>query len=101
MGGSLPLGTVVKNLPANAGDTSSILDLGRSHMPRSNLSGAPQPLSLCSRVWEPQLLKPMHSRARGLQEEKPLQCGAWAAKLESSLRPPQLEKSSHDTATKT
>ena len=35
-GSSLLLGTVVKNLPANAGDTSSILDLGRSHMPWNN-----------------------------------------------------------------
>ena len=29
-------GSVVKNLPASAGDTGSVLDLGRSHMPRSN-----------------------------------------------------------------
>ena len=27
---------VVKNLPANAGDTGLILNLGRSHMPRNN-----------------------------------------------------------------
>ena len=31
-----PGGAVVKNLPANAGDTGSIPGLGRSHMPRSN-----------------------------------------------------------------
>ena len=31
-----PGGTVVKNLPANAGDTGSIPGLGRSHMARSN-----------------------------------------------------------------
>ena len=29
-------GTVVKNPPANAGDTGSGPGLGRSHMPRSN-----------------------------------------------------------------
>ena len=29
-------GAVVKNLPANAGDTGSSPGLGRSHMPRSN-----------------------------------------------------------------
>ena len=29
-------GTVVKNPPANAGDTCSILGPGRSHMPQSN-----------------------------------------------------------------
>ena len=31
-----PGGRVVKNLPANAGDTGSSPGLGRSHMPRSN-----------------------------------------------------------------
>ena len=51
-------GSMVKNLPANAGDTGSVLDLGRSHMPRSNWTCAPQLLSLCSRVQEPQLLSP-------------------------------------------
>ena len=31
-----PGGPMVKNLPANAGDTGSIPGLGRSHMPSSN-----------------------------------------------------------------
>ena len=31
-----PGGAVVKNLPANAGDTASSPCVGRSHMPRSN-----------------------------------------------------------------
>ena len=31
-----PGGSVVKNLPANAGDTSSIPGLGRCHMPLNN-----------------------------------------------------------------
>ena len=31
-----PGGTVVKNLPANAGDTGSGPGPGRSHMPQSN-----------------------------------------------------------------
>ena len=31
-----PIGSVVKDPPANARDTGSIPDLGRSHMPRSN-----------------------------------------------------------------
>ena len=31
-----PGGKVVKNPPANAGDTGSSPGLGRSHMPRSN-----------------------------------------------------------------
>ena len=32
----IPGGPVVKNLPANAGDTDLILGLGRSHMPWDN-----------------------------------------------------------------
>ena len=43
-----PAGAVVKNPPANAGDTGSIPGPGRSHMPRSNYARAPQ------------LLKPAH-----------------------------------------
>ena len=35
-GEDFPGGTVVKNPPANAGDTGSSPGLGRSHMPRSN-----------------------------------------------------------------
>ena len=35
-GRDFPGGTVVKNPPANAGDTGSIPGLGRSHMPQSN-----------------------------------------------------------------
>ena len=34
--GDFPGGAVVKNLPANAGDTGSIPGPGRSHLPRSN-----------------------------------------------------------------
>ena len=36
MSGDFPGGTVVKNPPANAGDTGSSPGPGRSHMPRSN-----------------------------------------------------------------
>ena len=53
-----PGSTVVKNLPANAGDTGSSPGRGRSHMPRSNSARVPQLLSLRSRAREPQLLKP-------------------------------------------
>ena len=34
--GDFPGGAVVKNLPANSGDTGSSPGPGRSHMPRSN-----------------------------------------------------------------
>ena len=75
-----PGGTVVKNPPANAGDTGSILGLGRSHMPRSKKARVPQLLSLHARVREPQLLSPRATtteahvpRTRAPQQEKPPQ----------------------------
>ena len=37
-----PSGPVVKNPPANAGDTGSIPGLGRSHVLRSNQACEPQ-----------------------------------------------------------
>ena len=55
---AFPGGSVVKNPPSSVGDTGSIPDPGRSHLPQSNKPCAPQLLSLCSRVWEPQLLSP-------------------------------------------
>ena len=47
--GGFPGGAVVKNPPANAGDTGSSPGQGRSHMPQSNWAREPQLLSL--RVW--------------------------------------------------
>ena len=41
---------VVKNLPANAGDTGSSPGPGRSLMPQSNSARAPQLLGLRSRA---------------------------------------------------
>jgi len=49
---AFPVGSVVKRVPADAGDTSSPLELGRSYMPGSNESCAPQLLSLCSAIRE-------------------------------------------------
>ena len=75
-----PGGTVVKNPPANAGDTSSSPGPGRSHIPRSNKARAPQLLSLRSTAHEPQLLSPCDTntearvlRVHALQQEKPPQ----------------------------
>ena len=47
-----PDSSVVKNVPANAGDTGSILDPGRSHRPWSNKAHVPLLPSLCSRTQE-------------------------------------------------
>ena len=51
--GDFPGGTVVKNLPANAGDTGSSPGPGRSHMPWSNKARVPQLLSLRATTTEP------------------------------------------------
>ena len=74
-----PGGTVVENLPANAGDTGSSPDLGRSHMPRSNWAREPQLLSpriwsLCSATREAAIVRGPHTA------------------MKSSPRLPQLEK---------
>ena len=53
-----PGGAVVRNPPANAGDTGSSPGPGRSHMPWNNSARAPQLLSLRSRAHKPQLLSP-------------------------------------------
>ena len=45
-----PCFSVVKNLPANAGDMGLIPDPGRFHMPWSNRAPAPQLLSQWSRA---------------------------------------------------
>ena len=67
-----PGGSVVKNPPANAGDTGSVPGPGGSYMPQSNQAHVPQLLSLCSRV-------------SALQQEKPPKWEAWAPQLEKSL----------------
>ena len=53
----VPGGSLVKDPPANAGDTGSIPDLRRFQMLRSNWVLEPQLPSLCSRAQELQLLK--------------------------------------------
>ena len=56
-------GSVVKNPPANAGDTGLILGLGRFPMTQNNSACVPQLLSLYSRAQELQLLKLVSPRA--------------------------------------
>ena len=60
-----PGGSVVKNPPANAGDTGSIPDPGRSHVLWGNQAGMQQPLSWCP-------------RAQGTKTAEPTLPGAWA-----------------------
>ena len=79
-GADFPGGAVVKNPPANAGDTGSSPGPGGSHTPWSNEARAPQLLSLRSRAREPQLLSPHATtteacapRPHAPQQEKPPQ----------------------------
>ena len=59
---------MVKNLPANAGDTGSSPGPGRSHMPQSNKVHVPQLLSPRATTTEARV-----PRACALQQEKPPQ----------------------------
>ena len=63
-----PGGAVVKNLPANAGDTGLSPGPGRSHMPRSDWACVPQLLSLHATSAEA-----CEPRACAPQQEKPPQ----------------------------
>ena len=63
-----PCGPVIKNPPANAGDTR-VPGLRRFHMPQDNLGPVPQKRNLCFRAYEPKLLKHMCPRTRALQQE--------------------------------
>ena len=54
---------MVKKLPANAGDTGSIPDLGRFYIARSNKAHVPHLLAPIRTAWEPQLLSPPASVA--------------------------------------
>ena len=53
-----PGGTVVKNLPANAGDKDLIPSLARSHMVQPTEARVPQLLSQLFRAQRVQLLSP-------------------------------------------
>ena len=64
---SLPGGSVVKNRPANAGDTGSVPNLGRSHVPQGNQACAAQLLN-------PSTLQPQLANRRGRCREKPTRC---------------------------
>ena len=93
-----PGGSVVKNPPANVGDTGSIPDLGRWHMPRSNKAHAPQWLSLCSgpgssNYWT-HVLQPLqpHAPKPVLCNEKPLQWEAHILQLKEAPFPATKEK---------
>ena len=65
-----PGDSVIKKLPAHAGDMSLIPDLGRPHVLWSNQICASQLLSWFSRAWELQLLQPLTLEPM-LYNEKP------------------------------
>ena len=78
---------MAKNQPAKAGDMGVISSPGGVH---KLCSSQVQVLQLLSQAL--QLLKPIHSRSRELQQEKPLQREACMLQLESSPYSSQLEK---------
>ena len=98
-----PGGSVLKNLPANAGDTGSIPDPRRFQMPWSNLSPCititEWAYDLDPRnhnYWSPCTLKPVLHNKRSRWNEKPVHCnyrkaGA-AMKTQHSQKINKLEK---------
>ena len=78
--GVFPGASVVKNPPANVGDTDMIPGLGRFPQAMGKLS-----LGTTT-------IEPVHCRARVPQEEKPLEQEDCAPQLESSPHLLQLEK---------
>ena len=94
-----PGGTVIKNPPANTGDTGSSPGPGRSHMSRSNETHEPQLLSLCSRAHEPQLLKPV--RLEPVLRNKRSHCNKKPAHRNEEKPPLTTARESPRAATKT
>ena len=86
-----PGGSAVMNPPAHAGDMSSIPDLGQSHIPWNNLDRAPQLSSLCSRTWEPQLLKPACPEGHAPQQKS----AQWEARAAQERAPPPAPPRPH------
>ena len=91
--------SVINNLPINAGNIGSIPDPGRLHMTWNNYGHAPQLLSLCSRVKEPQLLSPHAATTEAHGTLEPVLCNREANPMrclgtvtESSPQSLQLEK---------
>ena len=66
-----PGGAVVKNPPANAGDTGSSPGLGSSHMPRSNWAREPQLLSLRVTTREEETHMPQLERSPSFATKDP------------------------------
>ena len=88
-----PSGSVVKNPPPTAGDTGSILGLGRSHELWCNEAPVPQLLCPSSRAQKPQLpslwaLESVLCNERSHPNEKTMH-----GNLENSPHSPRLEKS--------
>ena len=84
---------VVKNLPANPGDTGSIPDPRRSHVALEQLSlCVPQLVSLCRRAWGPQFLSPCAPTAEAYLPYSLCPATREASTVRSP-RSPQLEKS--------
>ena len=90
-----PDGSVVKNLPANAGDMDSIPGLGQSHMPQAQLSPFATTIEPVLESLGTSTTEPTDPRACVPQNERSQQWEAHTLQLESSSHSLQLEKSPH------
>ena len=87
---------MVKNLPANAGDTGLIPGPGRSHMPWSSSAHVSQLLRLRSGAREPRLLMPTCPRAV-LHKRDATARRSPGPPMVSSPCPPRLDRSLHSS----
>ena len=79
---------MIKNSPANAGEMGLTPVLGKFHMLHSNQACAPQPLNLCLRVLEPQLLRLRAAAAEALAPG--LQSTGFATRETTTERRPHI-----------
>ena len=94
---NFPGGSVVKNLPANAGETDLVPGQGRSHMQRGNEARVTQLCTGTPKVKAPQQEKTLQEAcARQLERSHCLQlekvCTQWASRQPKKKKKPQKQK---------
>ena len=91
------LGPVVKNPPANAGNTGLNPGLGRSHMSQSNEAHAPQLRGHTLQLPRPWHLEPVLCNERGHLSEQPAHHGKEQPLLAALESPSAATKTQHNS----
>ena len=88
LGRDFPGGAVVKNPPANAGDTDLSPGAGRFHMPQSDLSPCTTTGPVCHNYWRPRTYSPCSAR-REATATKSRPCSPKLEKARAQQRRPK------------